>query len=288
MKKGYWIIRTYESGIIGEKIKYWVKGERPSGKSRRKEKSEIKKQEQNEYSATKALARLLNENYQEGDILLGFDYSDEGLKKLIRYLDLKHPDHGITLEGLIAKELTEEQRDMIIEAAWHEIELCIRRTSRELKKQSQELFSVAITSDMDGETKEHVRVHHHLVVKAGCEKIFQEKWKALGKVDWKPLSKQADYLPIAEYLIKQVRHIPDAKKFRSSRNLVRPQPSDRVSTSDAEIRIPKGGKLLFRQEYRNSSGSAHYQPQYIRYIIPEDKRRKRESDRKGNEEVQRL
>lgn len=280
MKKGYWIIRTYESGIIGEKIKYWVKGERPSGKSRRKEKSEIKKQEQNEYSAIKAAARLLNENYQEGDLLLGLDYSDAGLQRITSRVQSIHPGFETMTE--------EEQADLIWGSAWHELELCLRRVSRELKKQGQELFSVAITSDMDGDTKEKTRIHHHLVVKADCEKIFREKWKALGKVDWKPLSKQADYLPIAEYLIKQVRNIPDAKKFRSSRNMVRPQPKDRVTTSDAELRIPKGGKLLFRQEYRNGSGSAHYQPQYIRYIIPEDKRRKRDSDRKGNEEVQRL
>ena len=280
MKEGYWIIRTYESGIIGEKIKYWVKGERPSGKSRRKEKSEIKKQEQNEYSAMKAVARLLNENYQEGDILLGLGYSDAGLQKITDRVQSIHPDFADMAE--------EEQADLIWESAWHELELCLRRVSRDLKKQDQELFSVAITSDMDGDTKERVRIHHHLVVKAGCEKIFREKWKSIGEVDWEPLSKQADYFPIAEYLIKQVRGIPDAKKFRSSRNLIRPQPKDRVSTSDAELRIPKGGKLLFRQEYQNRYGSSHYQPQYIRYIIPEDKRRKRASEPSGSEEVQKI
>lgn len=280
MKEGYWIIRTYESGIIGEKIKYWVKGERPSGKSRRKEKSEIKKQEQNEYSAMKAVARLLNENYQEGDILLGLDYSDDGLKKITDRVQSFYPDFA---------DMTEEEKaDLIWESAWHELELCLRRVSRDLKKQGRELFSVAITSDMDGDTQERVRVHHHLVVKAGCEKIFQEKWKAIGDVDWETLSKQADYFPIAEYLIKQVRGIPDAKKFRSSRNLIRPQPKDRVTTSDAELRVPKGGKLLFRQEYQNRSGSAHYQPQYIRYIIPEEKRKKRALVPNGSEEVQRL
>ena len=42
--------------------------------------------------------------------------------------------------------------------------------------------------------------------------------------------------------------------------------------TDAELRVPKGGKLLFRQEYKNWSGTS-YQPQYIRYIIPENKRK---------------
>ena len=54
--------------------------------------------------------------------------------------------------------------------------------------------------------------------------------------------------------------------------LVRPRPKDRVVLTDAELRVPKGGKLLFRQEYKNWSGTS-YQPQYIRYIIPENKRK---------------
>ncbi len=266
MKEGYWIIRTYESGIIGEKTKYWVKGERPSGKSRRKEKSELKKQEQNEYSAMKAMARLVNANYRKDDLLIGLDYSDAGLEKLESWARKQNPRFSTLAE--------EEKQDALIEAAWHEAELCRRRVSREMKKQGQDLKSILITSDMDGDTGEQVRIHHHILVQAGCAALFREKWAALGSVDWEPLSGQADYTPIAEYLIRQVRRIPDAKKFRSSRNLIRPQPKDRVTTSDAELRIPKGGKLLFRQEYQNWRGSTYYQPQYIRYIIPEDKRKK--------------
>ena len=57
--KGYWVVRTYEAGAVGEKTKFWVPGERPS-KSGRREKQEIKKQEQNEQSAEKSMARLLS------------------------------------------------------------------------------------------------------------------------------------------------------------------------------------------------------------------------------------
>lgn len=53
--KGYWVVRTYEAGAVGEKTKFWVPGERPS-KSGRREKQEIKKQEQNEQSAEKSMA----------------------------------------------------------------------------------------------------------------------------------------------------------------------------------------------------------------------------------------
>lgn len=273
MKQGYWVVRTYEAGIIGEKTKFWVQGERPSGKSRRKEKSEIRKQEQNEYSALKAMARLANANFRQDDLLLGLDYSDEGLQKITAWARQQHPEYGTLSE--------EEQRDLILEAAWHEAELCLRRVAREMKKEGGELRYILVASDTDGETGEQVRVHHHLFVEAGTQELFVKKWEKLGKVDWKKISKQADYTPIAEYFLKQVRRIPDAKKFRSSRNLIRPQPKDRVAVTDAELRVPKGGKLLFRQEYRNATAGAAYQPQYIRYIIPEDKRKNKAADLGG-------
>ena len=28
MTEGYWVIRTYTAGVVGEKIKYWVPGEK--------------------------------------------------------------------------------------------------------------------------------------------------------------------------------------------------------------------------------------------------------------------
>ena len=32
---GYWVVRTYEAGAVGEKTKFWVPGERPSKSGRR-------------------------------------------------------------------------------------------------------------------------------------------------------------------------------------------------------------------------------------------------------------
>ncbi len=274
MKDGYWIVRTYESGIIGEKTKFWIQGARPKGKSKKKEKSDIRKQEQNEYSAVKALARLLHANFQQGDLLLGLDYSEAGLKKLEAYARKNEPAFdSLSDDG---------RRDTIWQAAKHEASLCLRRVNRELQKAGKEsVKSITVTSDMDGDTGELVRIHHHLVVPAGCEDVFRTKWAKLGGVAWEPISKQADYTPIAEYLLRQVRRIPDANKYATSRNLVRPQPKDRVVVTDAELRVPKGGKLLHRQEFRvhnGRDGEVYAQPQYIRYIIPEHKRKKRKEE----------
>lgn len=257
MKDGYWVVRTYEAGQVGEKTKYFVLGDR-TRRNRRKEESSIKKQEQNEYSAKKRLARLINANFTHGDILLGLDYSDASYKKLERSARKAAPDYDSLPE--------DDQLRCIREAAAQEMVNYLRRVKRALEKEGRadELKYIAITSDMDGDTKETVRVHHHLIVPASCEHIIRMKW-GHGGTYCKPLSKQEDYLPIAEYLIAQVRGTLNAKKFVSSRNLNRPQPKDRIAVSDAEIRVPRNCKLIQRAEYKRGA------PQYIRYILPEKK-----------------
>lgn len=158
--------------------------------------------------------------------------------------------------------------DAVRAAAEHALRLVLRRVKWELAKAGIALRYVAVTSDMDGDTGETVRVHHHLVVPAEAREAFAEKWAGMGGVDWSPLSGQEDYTPVAAYLIRQVRRVPDAKKYVSSRNLVRPQPRDRVALTDAELRVPRGAKLLHRNEYKPG------RPQYIRYVLPEERRRR--------------
>ncbi len=255
MKEGYWVVRTYEAGPVGEKTKFFVQGTRPTGKLRKKDRDAARKQEQNEYAAQKALARILNANFREGD-LMGLDYSAAGMAKLERRC------------GELPEEET-ARMDAVREAAETELRNALRRVKNLLKKKGIELKAVYITSDMDGQTGEAVRIHHHLVVNREAREAFVEAWekKGLGGVSWTPLNEeQEDRTAIAEYFIRQVRRVPDAKKYHSTRNLIRPQPKDRIALSEAELRVPTGGSLLFRQEFRRGM------PQYIRNILPQKKR----------------
>jgi len=74
-----------------------------------------------------------------------------------------------------------------------------------------------------------------------------------------------------------VRRIPDAKKYRHTKNIVLPAPKNRVVVTDNELLVPRGGKLIYRQEYESkgdvSDYCRNYQPQYIRYITPDALRR---------------
>lgn len=273
MKEGYFVIRTYEAGDVGEKTKFFVPGKRPeNGKLSRRQKNAVKKQEQNEYSSQKALARLINANFRAGDLFLGLDYSDAGLEKILTW----GREHGLTVDS----KNEGERQDAIWESAAHALDNALRRVKRKLEKQEIELKAIYCTSDMDGKTGEIVRVHHHLIVNAGTQDAFLSAWEkyGLGSVSWTPLwENQIDRTPIAEYIIRQVRRIPDAKKFRSTRNLARPVPTNRIVNTDNELLVPRGGKLIFRQEYQGSKAEQqeifHYQPQYIRYITPKALRR---------------
>ena len=259
MAEGYWVVRTYEAGNVGEKTKFWVPGRCPE-KSTRREKAELRKQEQNEHSAEKQLARLINENFGPGDLLMGLDYSEAGMARLLAWASIR--------VGGLDQADEETRAEIIREAAEREMRLALRRVKRELAKEGVALKYIAITSDMDGDTGEAVRIHHHLIVPAGVREIFAAKWAELGSVDWESMSNQQDYTPIAAYFIRQVRRVPDAKKYVSSRNLSRPQPKDRVVLTEAELRVPRGGELLHRNEFKPG------RPQYIRYVLPEERRRR--------------
>lgn len=348
MKDGYWVIRTYVAGQVGEKIKFWVPGTKPKGRMTRRNRSDIRKATQNEESSERQLARLINANFGPGDLLLGLDYAPEALLRLeleaaggtgLRADAIlggsgiggrqsavptggkrrragganctplqetgtgrKGPmwasaptgdgrgvvgaaPYGITGtggaqcaplqaqkgRGRTAKRspcLTEPQRmDALRDAADRTLANCIRRVKRELAREGIDLKYISVTADVDGKTGEAVRVHHHLIVQRAARDAFLRKWQeqGLGGVSWSPLEKQDDYLEIAKYLLAQARRSREGEhKYSASRNLVRPQPKDRVAASSSEVRVPKGCRLLHRQEFK--PGKA----QYIRYRIESD------------------
>lgn len=245
-REGYYVIRTIIAGQIGEKIKYWVPGQKPT-KSVRKMKSDLRKIQQNEVDAVKRVARLINANFLPGDCFFAPTYSDESI--------------AILMAGMPEGLSEDEQMDYVYAQAHHQLQLYLRRVRRACDKAGIEFKYIAITSDMDGETGESVRVHHHIIAPRAVMEILLEKW-TLGMVRKNYVWNEPDHYGLAKYLMDQVRRIPDAKKYIPSRNLIIPVPKDRIAPSGKEVQPPKGATLLHRSEY--SSG----RPQYIRYIIP--------------------
>lgn len=241
MKNGYWVIRTYTSGSIGEKIKYWVSGAKPV-RSKRRMSSDVNKLEKNEKQSEKNLARILNTNFGlQGGVLVGLDYSDEAYGKLFGGC---------------------KSREEINEAAKHQASLCLRRVQREAKKKGIEVKAVVVTADLDGEKQEEVRVHHHIVVNKEAAELFGEKWKHGESVDYEYLySDQKDRTPLAHYLMEQVSHVPGAKAYITTRNLEKAKCVDRIAKGGSEIALPRNCELIFR------SAHARGLNQYLRYRV---------------------
>lgn len=242
---GYWVIRTYKAGAVGEKIKYWVSGQRP-GRSARHLRSEIRKQQQNEASAEKRMARAIHANFTSRDFLIGLDYSEAGLHTALAALD----------------GAAEHFDDDAYHACHRQLRLWLRRVRRACRKAGVPFRYLAVTSDMNGKTGEQVRLHHHVIVNRAAADIAMEKWN-LGGTHHEHLYDVVDQSALAVYLLHQVRRLPDEKKYIPSRNLVVPQPRDRIARGGAELAVPRGGQLLHRSEWRPG------RPQYIRYILPE-------------------
>lgn len=248
MKEGYWVIRTYKAGMIGEKIKYWVPGKKPS-RSARRIKSDIRKQQQNENDATKRVARIINENFRGGDVFDAYTYADDALIRLTAGM----PD-GLEEDA---------RRDYIYHAAEHELELLLRRTRHACKKAGVTFKYLAITSDMNGETGEMVRVHHHIITTREVKAIIRSLWTN-GIVEKDAVWHEDDHFGLAKYLMDQVRRIPDAKKYKRSRNLTIPEPKDRIALGGKEVQPPKGAFIVYRSTFIPG------RPQYIRYVLPKE------------------
>ena len=173
---GHWVMYTYEAGSIGEKLKFYVPDGKPSERITRRERNALRKYEQKIRSAQRSLARIINASFHTGDYFIGVDYSAKGMEKILAWGRKK----GMPVDSMDEAE----KRDAVWEAAAHELECYLRRVTWELEKEGIELKYVAITSDMDPDTKEQVRVHHHLVINKEALPAFLKKWKNLGTVDY--------------------------------------------------------------------------------------------------------
>lgn len=275
-----------KNGVV-ERTRYPVRDNARPRSSRKKGNTSFRKQEANFNSALRRVARLLNCNFDhENGILVTLDYDPAGLEKLCAQAGLTESEKLWALGmqkaeigewkaakkcakrvdvGIDPYENTEEACAKLRAAAEKQMNLWLRRVKRQ-----QTVKYIAVTSDIDGDTGEVVRIHHHLVLAAeGISwDMLQKQWK-LGSVDIRRLRGQQDYTPIAVYLMRQVRRQPDAKKYSVSRGMLMPEITEREVLGNPEIKAPAGAKIMERSEYNPEKVV-----QYIRYVPKKREARK--------------
>jgi hypothetical protein len=245
-------IREYRcANGVCEKTKYFVpvEPERNVIPSRER-KRRINQAEKNITEAKHTASRIVNNNFLAGrDMLVTLTYSDAGM-------DQMEQKAGTSWED----------RDAMLQAARHEMELCLRRARRACKKAGVELKYFCVTSDLDGKHGTACRVHHHIIVNRAAAQLVVDAWK-LGEVKGSRALYSAhhgDLTDLVEYLISQTRQLGTEKRYTPSRNLEAPVASaPRLAKNpSAELRVPKGCTLIWRAE--NYEG----RPQKIRYYRP--------------------
>lgn len=206
----------------------------------------------NKEYAKLALARVLNCNYQAGDLWLTAKFDEVGLAAV-----------GGTLEG--AKKAARKFIDRIV---------------YRLKKLGLVCRWVLAPSEIDGETGELVRPHVHIVITGEAfrmedrrlrlgEELVDDIW-GLGTVDVQFLRNQKDYYPLAAYIVNQSRGVPDEKKWTCSRNMKKPIVRREIVTSGSQLRVPAGATELAGTKYDPEKGQ-----NIVRYIPQrKDPRRK--------------
>ncbi len=210
---------------------YCLKGLKKMTRAERKKgASDLRKADSNFKTAVKRLARTLNCNFHSGDMLITLDYEDGSLKD----------EGGIERDG----------------------RLFLRRLKYRLKKQGQELKSVWVIGQRSSQTLLPARPHHHIVMNRVDFETVCANWP-MGNVNYRLLQNQKDYTSLAVYLLRNVkRDIPDAKKYRPSRNLKLPEWDEVTVRKMTPIKTPKNAKVMSREEYDPARGR-----DYVRYTV---------------------
>lgn len=264
------------NGVI-ERTRFVVGDNTQIRRGRRKATSE-RKQEQNDKSAIRRLARALNCNIREGDgsLLISLDYSEAEMERMVGGLD---DDQRAAVASMREPKTWKKKREAPDEKLLEGMAALVAAAEKKLSawlRKLRKLMTVrfaSVTSYTDGETGELVRLHHHVVL-MGCGEISLDKMVAtwsFGGIDIKRVRSQRDYTPIAVYLLRQAKRTKkDGKLYRISRGLEMPMVEEREVTGSSAMRIPAQAVLFEQTAYDAAQGPM--QGQYARYVLCKTKK----------------
>lgn len=207
--------------------------------------STLRKIKQNEEDAVKRLARILNCNFQTGDLWLTLRYSD----------------------GRLPGSREEAEKD---------VKKFLRRCRDAMKKDGKGMKAVWVTSDLDSETGETARLHHHIVMTAESWETVCRYWPE-DEITYRRLDGRGDYTGIARYMIQNAPRGENVPKWHSSRGMAKPVVTEPVPVRERdEIRIPAGVVVKERTENIDEESGLH--SRYVRYVKPKTMKRRAKSE----------
>ena len=235
--------RTYKSGDVIEKTRFWFRGPKvPRGP--RKAKTGERHQERNDRSAVRKAARILNVNFREG-VLVKLGMDEEHYQAL-------------------AESCGGDRTAMAAEYR-HRVSLFLLRWKRAAKKRGEEIgpyWGAICDKDHKGRP---ARIHAHLVIRRGEYAEIEKLWGQGKGLGWEPLSSRPDRTELAAYVMKQAARIGTGVRVIAARGMDQPIVTEELIADNREIRLPAGAVECERSAY--SPDAAQY-VRYIRRTIP--------------------
>lgn len=259
--------RTYIAGAVVEQIVFKLPDTHSGGKPRKSSPSQAKRvRTAHDKSLPNKMARLANCNFSNNDYFITLTYNDAEHSKLAASAEkLRLSKMQMEFAGIA-------DTHYLYEAARQDLTKWLRRVRYACDKAGIDLRYLGVTSDMDGESKNDVRVHHHLFLNAEAVDIARARWRSAGNgedcnsVGFKATqlwAEQLDRLPLCKYMLEQTCHYTDERAYKASLNLVKPAVRT-VQVKDGHLAAPpRWGSLLYSSEWIPGKS------QYIRYWLPE-------------------
>jgi len=216
----YWKEKIVESGDVIEDILYLHSTDRTQADEKYLE---------NLNRRIRDLTRLLNCNFTERDYLVTLTYSRHGYAKLRADKPPKVP-----ATTYVYKQAKKELSKLL--------ELCRYRCATE----GVAFQCIYVTANMNPDTKNRARIHHHLVVSHDAMEILKSLWKH-GHVLVEHVYDEVDHDFLARYLMNQVPYEKGRNNFGRTLNLKKPIVTERVPWNPNKVLEPPENATVIKQ-----------------------------------------
>lgn len=199
-------------------------------------KSSAKKIARNDKASERQLARLINTNFEAGDL----------------WLTLKYSDFRLPATKAEAKK---------------EIQKFLRKIRNAYEKETgKKLKYIYCTSTKSTKTGREVRVHHHMVLNRLAYETLCKYWPA-EEMSYTLLDGRKDHTDLANYIIKNASKTANENKWNCSKNLDKPIVTEPVEVEDLDIKPIKGAEV--REKRVIIDEEAGFSSAYLRAVLEE-------------------
>ncbi len=182
----------------------------------------------NERECIRNLARVLNCNYEAGDVFVTLKYDGE-----------HYPN---------TEQAEQDEQFDVRDLAVEDMKRFLAKLRREYRKETgHTLQAVWVSANWSPYRQAPARLHQHMVVKADALAAVRKVWPEFGgagTIIARDLNNEGDYSKLAAYMVENVRTKKGKNKWSCSRGMERPIYTEPVEVIDTEDMMPEAGAVI--------------------------------------------